>query len=244
MSAVEVLDTRSAVAVTVDGLTVVSPLVNLWVLLGPLVTVMMPWLELSEEVLTAVVVASCVRAGLVVEEYFIAERVTIDGLSSACNKSLSFTKVGPAPTHLLGRRTCVCQCTAGHSTFLHAQIWQRHSPDLPSSWAETSSSSGTTSHCRQTTSNGLWRGLSTQFVRWKSFALPRSFLLTVCWQDETISSCSDPEHPAKIFCQPRKRKHRCHCCLQMHTTKSDHCHTYTQRDFKASISIIAQFFQK
>lgn len=89
MSAVEVSDTRSAVGVTVDGLTVVSPLVKL-VLLGPLVTVMsyvvMPWLELSEEVLTAVVVASCVRAGLVVEEYFTAARVTMDGLSTCAIK--------------------------------------------------------------------------------------------------------------------------------------------------------------
>lgn len=40
----------------------------------------MPWLELLEEV------ASCVLAGLVVEEYFIAARVTIDGLSTHAMK--------------------------------------------------------------------------------------------------------------------------------------------------------------
>lgn len=39
---------------------------------------MMPWLELLEEVATAVVVA----AGLVVEEYFMAARVTMEGLST------------------------------------------------------------------------------------------------------------------------------------------------------------------
>lgn len=43
---------------------------------------MMPWLELLEEVAAAIVVASCVLAGLVVEEYFIAARVTMDGLST------------------------------------------------------------------------------------------------------------------------------------------------------------------
>lgn len=39
MSVVEVLDTRSVVTVTADGLTVVGPLVELWVVLCPLVTV-------------------------------------------------------------------------------------------------------------------------------------------------------------------------------------------------------------
>lgn len=45
-----------------------------------------PWLALLEKVTAAAVVASRVLAGLVVEEYFIAARVTVDGLSTRVRK--------------------------------------------------------------------------------------------------------------------------------------------------------------
>lgn len=161
VAAVEVLDTSSVVAVAVDGLTVVSPLVNpCWVLLGPSVTIKwnVIWLELLDKVATGVV-GSCVLAGLVVEGFFRAARFTFDRFNKYAKKkkkkTLSFPRVRLATTYRLGRKICVCRCSPGHSTSLHVLIWQRHSRDLLSSWVSIASSSGRMSHCRRTTSIDL-----------------------------------------------------------------------------------------